>query len=186
MQSYGLMRMWGHPSPSHPLPPCPGPTLFPKASKGYRRMLLRCPIGWQSQASLWTSVAPSSPELSHCDPAAYYRKQESKRKEEKPKEGQALHIPEDWPLPHILGKRKMLRKWLLSIISMRWFDFSLKSYQLLRDIALVLFWLHPIISSNKVCFLPTYLRCNKNSGCKVSKILHPISFWQGDIWVLLL
>lgn len=99
-----------------------------------------------------------------------------KGKKKKPR-GQAPHISEDWPLPHILGKRKTLRKWLLSIISMRWFDFSLKSYQLLRDIALVLFWLHPIISGNKVCFLLTYFRCNKNSGCKMSKILHPISFF---------
>ena len=68
---------------------------------------------------LQARILECSPQLSHCDPAAYYRKQESKRKEEKPKVGQAPHIPEDWPLPHILGKRKMLRKWLLSIISMR-------------------------------------------------------------------
>lgn len=119
---------------------------------------------------------PTFPTAEPLRPCCLLQKTGIKKERRKTQGGRAPHIPEDWPLLHILGKRKTLRKWLLSIISMRWFDFSLKSYQLLRDIALVLFWLHPIISSNKVCFLPTYPRCNKNSGCKVSKILHPISF----------
>ena len=120
---------------------------------------------------------PTSPTAEALQPCCLLQKIGIKKERRKNQGGQAPHISEDWPLPHILGKRKTLRKWLLSLISMRWFDFSLKSYQLLRDIALVLFWLYPIISSNKVCFLLTYLRCNKNSGCKVSKILHSISFF---------
>lgn len=75
---------------------------------------------------------PTSPTAEPLRPCCLLQK--TGIKEERRNLGKGLPYP--WrlaPSAHFGKKGKTLRKWLLSIISMRWFDFSLKSYQLLRD-----------------------------------------------------
>lgn len=87
-------------------------------------------------------------------------KQKKTRKKEKKKKVRRPSFQQLWKLASLayFGETEAAQETAaLIIIFPRWFDFSVKSYQQLRNIPSVLLWLHPIISSNKVCFFLTYV-----------------------------